>query len=92
MGELKMANKIEYFEMVDRKREMDAKVQELENEYKEIWWDDDHQAIKKNMKDTDIFKSRIRILLKEMAEYRKDIPKETLKEWKTEYGHSRGLV
>jgi hypothetical protein len=81
-----MENKTTYFKMVDQKVELEARTKELHDEYMEIWWGDDQEMIDNNRKESSNAYRAIEHLVVEMAEFRKDIPKETLKEWKNEYG------
>lgn len=84
--------KEQYFRMVDDKREFDAHIDRLHKEYQEIWWGDDNRRINENLKWGDIYTNRRDQIIQKMADARKDIDKAILKEWKTEYGQSRGLV
>lgn len=83
--------KEQYFRMVDDKRKFDEKIDKLHEEYQNIWSSGDNRQIDENLKWNDIYRNRRADIIVKMNDSRKDIDKAILKEWKNEYGITRGL-
>ncbi|MED3562510.1 hypothetical protein [Bacillus xiapuensis] len=79
-------NKEKYFEMVNKKLELDKKIEKLYQAYNKIFWTDCHKKINANIKWNDILRQKRADLIEKMAEARKNIDKETLTQWKIEFG------